>query len=443
MEDDGRSWKRQITLRLPDGFYMFKRVPSAKAAAPTNPPTPPKPALRRLPGDPVQKNPPPILPYGSQAPSHIVAGNVQTPRLNPDLQIDTPNYGVQGTDDFKSAPSRPAESRQPLPPPPEDAEDPDALAKNKGYQHPSPEPRAAHIPLSKKLERDAEKQERKRRRKEKKKKKKRKRKGAPQPAARKKRKVLTRTYYPEFEVPAFPSSRINEVHEAFAETTEASLSKEQPKLAFLKLTTMLIASHKKQCKKVYAPPFDFLCEVLLSSLDLFEGKIKDINDEHIKFTQNSGPSSHELELRNALKCVRKRRAITRTRTEEMVTLVESIKDGSRRREVEERLGPIPQPILASEEETTEQFELRARAQLEDHETFSKSCTVQLDKYTLWHGTQEPEEIRELRKRVAAQRNTYQSEVVAKVSCRNPRRYKNSRRPLHVILASYSEWALLQ
>jgi len=279
-----RTWKRKALpqTRCSDGFQMFTKVPVTPKVSQEVSQTP---ALTRALPDParVERHLPTRSTPGP-AGMQIVAVE--------DLSSDQPN------------------------------------ARDKCCQHPPPNPHKKRRTLAVQLQRREEKRKRPRSPSKRGKKKKKK----------KRRKVVTQ--YPNFQVPAFPTPNMNHVHMAFKDTPEAHDAKADPKAAFLTLTKMIVGAHKLEIQKVYkkSGPFGFLAEALCENLDLFERKAGNIDPNIVRFKRSLELNVRELEVKNAVKCIRKKREAIKREIEKMTTLRNAKMDGSLKRETLDMLG---------------------------------------------------------------------------------------------------------
>jgi len=386
----GRHTRIQITYRHPNGLFFYKPLPtdendisgavqpfehapanSNQEAHPQDAPTTPRNGHRTVPG-------------------YIVPGNVQTPPM-PRVQVETPV--LRAPDQGNASPTQ-----------------------NKQCQIPSPDPSRPAIPYSQQLQKEAEKK----RRKKKKKKKKRKRKEDGE-GSRKRRKVVRR--YTGIQVPHFPSlnNDSSKIHAEFAKTTEAKQARQNPALAFRKLTSIIVEHHKKEICKTYAGPFTFVSDALLSSLDSFEKTVNaKAESANVQFNRQPSKSSTVIRAQNGIQIINERRVEVQRRTEAMRNLVASLRDGSLKRRIETKLGDVPKP-LAANGQTKEEAERASKELRAEHKTTSESIEAQTDKFSeMSLAAHESEEVKQLRTKIEAQRSAYkslQARLLGNATCR--------------------------
>jgi len=338
-----QKWRKQVTLRLSDGFTMWRKVfssndkelsikqrPEANVAPST---TQRIPSLQILNG---------AAKHSKKPKGHLDSTMCSEPEVQ---RSGSTECRVKGSSKkgFASIPT----PRKRIP---SDASTPKSLskldkyparAKDNGKNHekhqrcPSPYLGPNGISLVRQLTRDARKDRKRRRRKERREKKK------------KRRKVITR--YPSMHIPCFPLPPIDQLRREFAETKEARLVTSNPKNGLIRLTNMIVEVQKDSIKKVYRNdgPFAFIAQACMETLDLFQKKMvaKTEDTDIAKFKRSSRKQPRELELINALRCIRERREKISAEVREMGKLNESMASGRLEASVCEKVYPLPQPIL--------------------------------------------------------------------------------------------------
>lgn len=360
-----QSWKKHVTLRLEDGFYMYRKVFSRDdkelLGAETNDILIKNHSVKSF-----NWNPNGVAKLSKKPQGHLES----TMNNEPAVQLMTPDYPAQGPDNktFASVPT--PRSRLPL-----DVSTPKSLSElykyrtkpndkggnNKKRQHPSPYLGPNAISLVKELIRDdriAQKRRRRRERREKRKK--------------KRRKVITR--YPSIQIPSFPLPPLDQIRRKFAVTKEARLVRSNPKDGLIQLTNMIIKVQKDSITKVYRDdgPFAFIAVASVDTLDLFHKKmvVKSEDPAIAKFEYSSTTLPRELELLNALNCIRKRHKKVSSEIHTMVKLKELMASGRLEASVCEKVYPLPQPVLDTAKFAREQLIQNENLQ-RSHNTLSK------------------------------------------------------------------------
>jgi len=336
-----QKWRKQVTLRLSDGFTMWRKVFSSddkelsrKQGAEANDAPCKTQRIRSL----------QILngaAGNSKKHKRHLASTIYNEPVNRSVSADCL---VKGS--YKSFASVPTPRKRI----PSDASTPKSMSKLNEYpvrpeddgknpekhqRHPSPYLGPNGISLVKQLTRDARKARKRRRRKERREKKK------------KRRKVITR--YPAMHIPRFPLPPIDKLRREFANTEEARLITSIPNNGLIRLTNMIVEVQKDSISKVYSNdgPFAFIAQACMETLDLFQKKmIAKCKDTAIaKFKRSSTKQPRELELINALRSIRERRKKITCEAREMEKLNEWMASGRLEASVREKLYPLPQPIL--------------------------------------------------------------------------------------------------
>jgi len=363
-----QQWTKHVTLRLSDGFYMYRKVFSkddkslaGNQGAKTN--------------NLLTRN------HSVQTLSWIPNGPTNTSK-KPGVYLDrasynqppvqlcmTPEYSVTGSKKkgFVGVPT-------PGRPIPSDVNTPKSLSEldkyhikssvsrnEKRQQYPSPYLGPNAISLVKLLIRDARYAQKRRRHREKRERKKKKR-----------RKVITR--YPSIHIPSFPLPPIDQIRREFALTEEARLATSNPKNGFIQLTNMIVGAQKQSIGKVYRDdgPFAFIAKACAATLDLFREKMiaKSKDSAIAKFERSSRKHPRELELANALKCIRERHDKVNGEVQKMVKLKEQIVSGKLEAAVCEKIYPLPQAIQETNEFVKEETLQNENLQ-RSHNTLSK------------------------------------------------------------------------
>jgi len=327
-------WKKEITLRLTDGFYMFKKVPedpekvliTERGALKKN-----TKLEKMLPANEytqTESYTPYSLPdpYDQHSPVKKTPSKFRlsvAPVVSTPLTTTTKRYGQ-----FNNLTPRKSwtDSRK--------------WISTKGFQFPSPKLGTKLSPLSeqyalmaiKKRKREARKRRRRWRFSEKKK--------------RKRRKVVT--VYPASHLPLFSLTKFDEVRRGFAETEEARCAKTKPKAAFRKLTEILTESQKRAISDMDTTSgvFKFIVHSCCSYLDLFLQKIGDnsLGRAEVSFKRLAETWPRELEIMNALDCIKNRRTKMSLEIQKMILLKQRIIDGSLKAALHEKIYPLPKQL---------------------------------------------------------------------------------------------------
>lgn len=347
-------WKKEITVRLTDGFYMFKKVPED----PEN--------VFVIERDALKKN--------SKLEKMLPANKyTQTKGITPYSPPDRDNQ-------FSSVKKTPTKSRvtcapvvsTPLTttlkrygqfntlPPRKSWTDCGKWNSTKGFQFPSPRLGTKFSPLSEQLAKIAlkkrKRQARKRRRRER----------SSEKKWRKRRKLVT--VYPVPHLPLFSLTKSDEVRRGFVETEEARYAKTKPKAAFRKLTEMLIESQKRAVSDIYTTSgaFKFIGNSCCSYLDLFFQKIGDnsLARAKVSFKQFAETRPRELELMNALVSIKNQRTKMNLEIKKMILLKQRILDGSLKAALHDKIYPWPKQLAECQWST--EAELAQNATLPRH-----------------------------------------------------------------------------
>jgi len=337
-----QKWRKQVTLRLSDGFTMWRKVfspedkeLSRKQLAEANDApskTQSSKSLDILNGAARHSKKPkrlldntmcrePVKRSGSthclgNGYSNETCASVPTPRKRIPSDVSTPK-SMSKLDEY---PARPEE---------------DGKNHEKHQRYPSPYLGPNGISLVKQLTSDARKARKRRRRKERREKKK------------KRRKVVTR--YPAMHIPRFPLPPIDKLRREFANTKEARLITSNPKSGLIRLTNMIVEVQRDSIRKVYRNdgPFAFIAQACMETLALFQMKMvaKSKDTAIAKFMRSSRKQPRELELINALESIRERREKVTSEVGELEKLNKWMVSGQLEASVCEKLYPLPQPIL--------------------------------------------------------------------------------------------------
>jgi len=337
-----QKWRKHITLRLSDGFTMWRKVFSSDDKE-----------LSRKQGAEANDAPSKIQRIKSLDILNGAARHSKKPKRHlastmcsePAKRSGSMDCVVKGSS-IKSIASVPTPRKRI----PSDASTPKSMSKLDAYparqkddgknpqnhkRYPSPYLGPNGISLVKQLARDARKARKRRRRKERREKRK------------KRRKVVTR--YPAMHIPRFPLPPIDKLRREFATTKEARLITSNPKSGLVRLTNMIVEVQKESIMKVYNNdgPFAFIAQACLETLDLFQKKmVAKIRDTAIaKFKRSSRKQPRELELINALRSIRDRREKIASEVRDMEKLNGWMASGRLEALVCQKMYPLPQPIL--------------------------------------------------------------------------------------------------
>jgi len=338
-----QQWKKHITIRLSDGFYMYRKVFSpTKDEIPTmnwN-------AQRNEVGTRINSvETIGWVPGGTTSASRKTEGYLNQSTYNkPAVQLSMTQEYLPSGPDKKSlvgvaTPARPI---------PSDVSTPISLrelnkylalsyaksANEKANQFPSPHLGPNPISLARRLLRDARKAQKRKRRRERREEKRKKR-----------RKVITK--YHSINIPNFPLPPVAQLRRDFALTKEARQVTSDPKTSFIHLTNMIVGAQKASIKQVYSDdgPFAFIAKACVTTLDLFREKMV-AKSEDFGIAKFSLPQKlpRKLELENALKCIKERHGKLSAEVRTMEELQIKIAGGGLEALVSKRVYPLPQPV---------------------------------------------------------------------------------------------------
>jgi len=347
-----QQWKKKVTVRLSDGFYMYRKV------------------LEQLDENRLSKQ-------KVVQREKIFTRNYNSPtvdgRHTQDEKTNIPDISIPETKSFIGLPT-------PGRPIPSDVSTPISIAhlqknlpKDKGQQFPSPYLGPNALSLANQLIKDAKRAEKRKRRREKR-------------AERRKKRQKVITRYLSMHIPSFPLPKADELRRQFVCTEEARLAASNPKNAFVRLTQMIVDSQMKSINQVYGGdgPFSFISKACLGTLDLFQEKLVEYSADNAitRFSSFSRKLPRELELEDAVKCIKERQSNVCSEVANLEDFKEKVECGSHLATLFEKIYPLPQ--LELEESKFVEEELKGNTNLIlSHEKLSQivleNITVKLTK----------------------------------------------------------------
>jgi len=363
-----QQWKKKVTVRLSDGFYMYRKV-----LEPIN-------DNRLSKHKVVQREKIFTRNYNSanedgrhtrdekasldKAATQFSNPGITTPETKSFIGLPTPGRPIPSD---VSTPISIAHLQKFLP------KECDNLANSKGQQFPSPYLGPNAISLAKQLIRDVKRAEKRKRRREKR-------------AERRKKRQKVITRYLSMHIPSFPLPKADELRRQFVCTEEARLAASNPKNAFVRLTQMIVDSQMKSINQVYGGdgPFSFISKACLGTLDLFQEKLVEYSADNAitRFSSFSRKLPRELELEDAVKCIKERQSNVCSEVANLEDFKEKVECGSHLATLFEKIYPLPQ--LELEESKFVEEELKGNTNLIlSHEKLSQivleNITVKLTK----------------------------------------------------------------